>query len=487
MQRSEPGASSIVDELLNLSAARHLLADLHGGQKRFIWAKDTEGHLADMVALLSGRRFGKTEAILRLAVALCLVTPFASVLYVSMQRTSARSIAWPLLQSLARRYNLRIRKADERELYVEFLNGARIQLVGADHPKFARLLLGTQHDLVLVDEAQDFIYIDLKYLVDEVLGATTDDREGRMFLTGTPGPVESGYFWEVVVDRKWPEWTVVSGHAFENPYTAAQQRKKLEKLKRLNPAIENEPWIRRRFFGEWVPDNRDRVVTLRPELNYLYEWAPAPDEEFVLSIDFGFTAPSAYVLSAWNPRRHNDYVFLEGWERKSMMLADHLAACRSYMNDPVIGRRLWIQGDPGGNSKALTEELRITYNIPIHDVDKNVARHTSSGELGLGLVVAQLNMDASTGRLKVYNRLDPAHPELNGVAQQWNTLGYVVEPLTRKRKIGEPRHKHDAAVYCRRRMRPEIFEEHPVIELTEGQRIRNRVERIARGRRLAGR
>lgn len=481
MARSEPQLS-IVDELLNLATARRLLADLHPGQQRCIWARDADGQLADMVALLSGRRFGKTEGVLRYAIALCLTRPYASVLYVSMQRTSARTIAWPLLQSLARRYNLRIRKADERELFVEFENGSRISCVGADHPKFARLLLGTQHDAVLVDEAQDFIYMDLKDLIDNYLGATLDDREGRMFLTGTPGPVEAGYFWEVVVQQAWPEWVVVHGAPFENPHTRKQQQKKLDRYKRGNPDIEEQPWIRRRFFGEWVADNRDRVVALHPKLNYITEWEPEEGEEFVLSLDFGFSeSDSAYVLSAWNPKRHNDYVYLEGWSKPEMMLADHLAALRSYQAHPVYGRNLYIQADPGGNSKALTEELRRTYDIPIHDVDKS----GKDARQLIAFTVAQLNMDASLGRLKIYNIHDPEHPELNGVAKQWNALGYIKNLRTGEKEIARPRDVHDGAVYGRRRMHPELYEERPVIELSEAQRIRNRKERRARGRRLA--
>jgi hypothetical protein len=501
----------LIAELLLLAAAKRLLEDLHGGQQRFLWAQEpplpvAEGppdppRTADRVALLSGRRFGKSEGALRYAAALCMSppqqpgTPYNEVLYIGLTKDDAKDIARRTLDKLALRYGWRSVAGDPREPnevrfdwrngVVTFFGGGRITVVGADDPRLARRLRGREYNLAIVDEAQSFVYIDLKYLCDEILSHTLDDRNGRLFLVGTPGEVEAGYFYEVVWEglgpigsqvaesAKHPEWMVVHGAPFENPHNADKRMRRLARLRRKNERIDEEPWVLREFYGEWRPDNRKLMVTVPEELCHITEWKPADDEEFVLSIDWGWDKPSAYVLGAWNPQRHNDLVYLEGWERTEMMLSDHLREIKRYIDHPVYGRSLTIIADPGGEAKTLTEEMRRTYHLPIKDADKT----------GKRLVIDQLNKDASVGQIKFFNVGQPSAPHLNGVAKQWRHLGWKIDPHTKAREEGEPRHTHDAAVYLRKRVRLELFEERKVIELTPDEMIRRKKERIARRRR----
>ncbi|MCP4591669.1 MAG: hypothetical protein GY842_13090 [bacterium] len=484
----------VIAELLLLAAAKRCLDDLHDGQKRVVWARDEiaapvagQLPLADRVALLSGRRFGKTEGLIRYACALCMSPHWhgkpGAVIYVTLSKDSAEEIVWPIIKNLKRIYGWDC-KLDKRKLRVTWPNGGYLRLVGADHQRFAKLIRGQEYDAAIIDEAQDFTYINLKHLCDRILSKTLTDRCGRMFMAGTPGEQEGGYFWEVVwkgleeldrgvaISKTHPIWTVVHGGPFENPYNAAQDRRQLAREKLANPRIEEEPWVQREYFGKWVADNRLLMVTLRPHLNYLYEWEPADDERFILSIDWGWT-PAAYSLSAWNPRRHNNLVYLEAWEREEMMLADHLAAIREYIDHKVWGRDLTIIADPGGSSKTILEEIRRTYNIPLQNADKD----------GKDLTVQQINKEASTGNILVYNIHDPEHPEDNGVAKQWRSLTWKVDPVTKAREEGKPRHIHDTALYARKRARIHLFTPAEVIEIDPNDELRQRKNRIAMRRR----
>jgi hypothetical protein len=501
--RKTSAARRLIIELLLLGVARGLLEGLHGGQQRLVWAVepadeqaapapvDDPPRRADRVALLSGRRWGKSEGILRYACALCCSKGGVNVLYVGLNKDSAKEIAWPLLRKLEARYRWPDVVFDERRLVITFANGSRIRIVGADHPRFARLLRGQEYDLCIVDEAQDFVYVDLAYLCDQVLGPTLEDRDGRLFMCGTPGMFEAGYFYEVVwkglgalgqrVARsvEHPDWIVVHGEPWENPHNSGKRQRRLEALRRKNPRIEDEPWVQREFFGRWTPDNRALMVSIPSELCYLREWEPADDEEFLLCIDWGWHDPSAYVLAAWNPHRHNDLVYLEGWSREQMMLADHRREITRYLEHPLLRRNsgtlrdLTVMADPGGSAKTIVEELKRTYGLPIQNADKE----------GKALVYEQLNMDASLGHIKFFNIHNPRRPEDNGVAQQWRTLGWRIDPITRAREEGEPRHISDCAVYIRKRVRLDLFEERVPEEIDVNEQIRRKKERIARGRR----
>lgn len=439
-----------------------MLDHLHEGQKEFIWHKPVNefsgvdqglpgnhGDVANFAALISDRRFGKTYSIAIYSTALCLCIRRASVLYLGLQKDVARNIFLQNFYKIQERFNVPC-IVDERNYRIEFPETESvINISGADHPKLVRLFRGQEHDLVAIDEAQDFKYVDLLFFINNAITSCLDDRDGRLFLTGTPGNEESGFFYDVVVAAKHPDYAVVHGKPFSNPSNAVRRRKRLEAWKLTNPEIELEPWVQREYFGRWVADNRLLMVTLAPHLNYETVWNPHSKDEYILSIDWGFTAPSAYVLGVWNPSRHNMLIYLDGWEKTEMRLHDHLKAIRKYQSHPVYGRRLRIVADPGGSSKAIVEELRGTYKIPIENAQK----------LGKELILEQINMDASLGNIKVYNPKDPMRPQDNGVAVQWSKLTWVEDPKTKEQKEGSPRHIHDAALYLRRAARIELYSE----------------------------
>jgi hypothetical protein len=356
-----------------------------------------------------------------------------------------------------------------------FPNGSIIRFVGADHPRFAKLLRGQEHDIVIVDEAQDFCFIDLAYLLRQVLSPTALDRRGRLLMCGTPGPEEAGFFYEVVVLKKHGEWDVVDGDPDDNHYNATERREEIAAMKAANPGIELESWVQREYHGKWVADNRQLMVKLRPEVNYLYEWAPEADDLYVLGIDWGWFDSSAYVLGTWNPRRHNRLVYLEAWDKPEMRLEDHLKAIAGYRAHPVFGPKLRLVCDPaaGKHSQKIVEQLRGTYQLPLENAYK----------VGKELTVAQVDMEASLGQIQIFNHADPAHPELNGMAEQWNVLMWQIDPRTKERTEGGPRHRHDAALYVRRAVALEACHPKQTTVVDEEQRMYLAKIRRARARR----
>lgn len=430
----------IRDDLARRYAHAQILRDLHPGQRRVIFARDPQGGrgVAPFVALLCPLRWGKTEAYLRWAIYTCQTKRRASCIYVSMHRSSAKEIAWPKLEELFEHYKIRVKK-NNVDLAIKFLEtDSRLRLVGADHPRYARLIRGTEHDGVGVDEIQEFRHVDVQYLIESVIMPRVADRRGRVFIFGTPGPEEAGYFYDVVWRQGLPYWAIVLGDLYENPHNVEQLRAQIERFKLANPMIESEPWFQREWRGRWVVDNRNLMVPIDGALNYLTEWQPAHDDIYVLGIDWGYSpAPSAYVIGCVNPRLYEYLVYLEAWERGEMRLRDHIAAIRDFQQRYP---GLTVVADPAGSAKTVIEELRYEHNIPIRNARK----------LHKDWHVDKMASDASLGLLKLHNLADPKRPEQHPLAQEWARLAWRIDRETGARIEGSPRHRHDAAMYVRR-------------------------------------
>lgn len=411
--------------------------------------------------------------------------------YCAQERVNAKKLAWPILHDLSDEYEWRVH-FNNVELVATFETDSTIELFGLDDPRRARLFRGRQFDEVIVDEAQDFCWTNLQHFTQRVAIPTLADRNGRLFMAGTPGdraegvpPCEPGdmhYFYEVAWLRKHPQWTVVHGEFLENPWTAAQLSKQIEMYRRANPNVDQEPWFQREYLGKWVIDTRSVVIRLRPDLNYLYEWQPHEDDQYVLGIDFGWKDPSAYVLAVWNPRLHNWTIYLEAFVARGMYLHDHIAKLREYQTRYP---RIRMVADPAGHAAALHAELRDIHGFPLEDADKREKM----------FALERLNSEASLAAIKVFNLADAKWdgttwksdtPELNPVAQQWATLCWEIDSHG-QRVEGTPRHVSDGAVYARRACAPWLHTPKPDPEsAAELQRRKMRAQRFATVRRSVG-
>ena len=135
--------------------------------------------------LVCHRRFGKTVGTVNHAIKMaCTCKKTAPMFaYIAPFRYQAKLIAWAYLKHYVSPIpNVKI---NESELYIELpsmhkgWHGARIYIVGADHPDGLR---GTYWDGVILDE-----YAQIKKeLWDEILRPALSDREGWAVFIGTP-------------------------------------------------------------------------------------------------------------------------------------------------------------------------------------------------------------------------------------------------------------------------------------------------------------
>ena len=118
--------------------------------------------------------------------------------YVAPYYSQAKNIAWDYLQRFAQPV---LSKANQSELWVELINGARIRLFGADNPDALR---GLYLDGIVLDE-----YADMRSprIWGEIIRPLLADRLGWAVFIGTPKGHNS--FWDVYSNAlNNPEWYV---------------------------------------------------------------------------------------------------------------------------------------------------------------------------------------------------------------------------------------------------------------------------------------
>ena len=462
----------LLQELQSRQLEKALLNDLHEGQKRFIFSKDDKGDLVRFVALLSARRFGKTSSVLMYSGSYCQSHPRARCVIIYQHRVDARDIAWPLLLELKDLYGWK-GEFHSVELAFKFENGSIIKLYGADDPRKHRQFRGQRNDIVAIDEAQDF-HSNLQQLI-QWLTPGVADRRGRIFMLGTPGQVASGYFYEVVVERKHAHWAVVHGDPRENPHTAQQLDEQEEILRAGNPLVDQEPWFQREYRGRWVVDSRNNVCRVSPALNFLHRWEPHPRDRYLLGVDWG-DQRAGFSIAVWNHDQYPWVVFLESETVYGGLITDHVKKIKAYQ-DKYKG--LTIVADPGGVSKAIVRELEEVHGLSIQRADKEdrIAQ------------IELMNTDLTCGLVKIYNVADPETPQNHELAREWANLTWVVNKNTGKAEEGRPRDLHDTALYIRRHCYKHWFDHNKVEppkpgteehRLVEEKRIRSEIQKKLR-------
>jgi hypothetical protein len=163
---------------------REVFLDFHEREQR--WA-----------VIVAHRRCGKTVSCINDLIYRALIDDKEDgrYAYLSPYYAQSKTIAWDYLVRFSRPV---LAKANQSELWVELVNGARIRLFGADNPDALR---GLYLDGVVLDE-----YADMKpSIFGAVLRPLLADRKGWCTFIGTPKGHNS--FWEVynnaTQDKDW--------------------------------------------------------------------------------------------------------------------------------------------------------------------------------------------------------------------------------------------------------------------------------------------
>lgn len=161
-------------------------------------AREFHDRTERFAVLVAHRRFGKTVAAVNDLIrdALTIDLPNVRVAYIAPYLSQSKAVAWDYALEYTR--DIPQIKVNHSELRIDFPNGARFRLFGADNYNAMR---GLYFDAVVLDEMADFP----ASAWPTVIRPAIVDRKGRATIIGTPKGKNE--FWEMYdYAKSHPEW-----------------------------------------------------------------------------------------------------------------------------------------------------------------------------------------------------------------------------------------------------------------------------------------
>lgn len=178
--------------------AKKLLSKQIPPAKKLITSKNTHD------AACPPRRAGKTFMAGSLATIVGEAKPQSVTVVFSLTLPQMRKIWWDdpagVLRILDRTFNLKLEFYESTFKWVH-QNGSVGYLISCETKARMEYARGIEADLYVVDESQAFAPGALRYLLDSIIEPARRSRKGRVVLIGTPGPIESGPFFEATCHR----------------------------------------------------------------------------------------------------------------------------------------------------------------------------------------------------------------------------------------------------------------------------------------------
>ncbi len=311
---------------------------------------------------LCTRRAGKTSALAEAFKKIMDRYPNSLCRYIALTRDSAKDIMWQVLQDMDEKYGWEAEFL-ESSLTMKLKNGARLRLLGADMKNFIKRLKGAKSPAVAIDEAQDFGE-HLETLVDDVLTPTLADyTDSWLAVTGTPGPIPRGYFYDIT-HKMLHGYSVHKWGLYENPYLPDPQGF-VDKLKAKKQWGDDHPTYLREYKGIWVLDTESLLIRYNEQLNH-FDALPPANYTYILGVDIGFNDADALAVVAWTESSPNIYLVEEITTRGQDIteLSNQITKMQAKYD---IAK---IVIDAGALGKKIAEELRRRKQIPIEAADK---------------------------------------------------------------------------------------------------------------------
>lgn len=400
-------------------------------------------------ALLCSRRAGKTDVIASKLLMALLKWPTLIVPYITLTSKVSKANLWAKIAHFNRIYNLGLREVETLGQF-KHPRGGYIWLTGCKDKAEAEKFRGPYYPLVIIDEAGTFRTAVLEYLIDNVLDAALTDVDGELWLSGTPGLVPEGYFWERTTGEgelgAWPthSWTVEDNphHPLSKP--GALEAKRVE----LGLSPDSPKWLRE-YCGKWSLDVTALIYYCDPLKNY-YSHLPTVPMRTTLGIDVGYEDETAFVVcsSIWG----QPHVYVRHAHGKSGMLPSDIAAEIRSLTKLYGVQEMYM--DSGGLALTILKQLQVDYGLGVEPAEKT----DKAGAI----------QRVKDGLLRGEIQLDPL--ETKPLVHEWNTLVWH-DKHQKGHREGMPDHNADALLYA---YRPHLHQRPPIKppELTLDERLR---------------
>ena len=318
------------------------------------------------IAAVCSRRAGKTTVCAVRAFQELMQTPNSLGLYLALTDKSVENIFMPTVRPLLAKYKVKATvKADE----IEFSNGSKLLLAGANHINKIETFRGFKLLFCIIDEAASFAEHILHYLVDEIISPALIDAQGQLILIGTPANHCGGMFHSVTNTAQEDSWVVKRWTGFDNPFIAENFKKAAENFCKRKKCDETNSKFRREYLGEWCTDEDALMIKTPsfaiPEAYNTDEWRS------VVGVDFGYNDETAISVIGWRRNNPTAYVLETiGVQHATVSQVGNMLKDIRTKYNPIT-----FVGDPAGASKMMIDEFIYKYKINMKAAQKNDKAH----------------------------------------------------------------------------------------------------------------
>lgn len=395
--------------------------------------------------------------------------------FIAQTAGHAYRILWRTLVRFNERYKLGL-KLNEAKLTATFPNGYQIWLTGCSTWREAEKLRGPRYWRAAIDEAGSVATDLLTYVIDDVLDPALMDLDGELAISGTPGVIPKGFFFEKTTGigeaGPVPAWPTFEFTCLDNPYVDG--RRYIDRKLKENGWSVAHPTFVREYLGQWVLDTDAIVYPFVANRNGYIGAIPSDRgrTRSVIAVDLGWHDDTAIVVLSGH-RGHPDAWFRSAWKQPGLLPGRVAAEVEKRRHALLLeGSSVELVIDTAGGSKQLAEELKQRYLLPFE------AAHKRDKKLGIESLRGAL-LDGTA-------HVDPY--ECGPLLSEWSALPYSDDRADHHDQY--PNHCADAALYAFRRLllpyRPEV--EPPKVGTAEWhaqERTRERAEAQRRARKRA--
>lgn len=365
------------------------------------------------------RRSGKSVSCIADLTYTCIETPGITCLYITLSRKNAKRLVWPEFKRINRIYNLG-GEVNESDLTITYPNGSVLYLSGASDRSDIENFRGMALKKVYIDEGQSFPdYI--RELIDDVISPALMDYNGTLCLIGTPGPIPSGFFFEISKNKEWSHhfWSF-----FDNPHLAAKSglshQQMLDKELKRRGVKADDPSIQREWFGRWVMDKDSLVYKYQPDKDHYTELPKHIQWNYVLGIDLGFDDADALAVLAWSASCKEAYLVHESTHKHQGIteLVLQIEALRSVYDFTKIVI------DTAGLGKKIGEEISKRYKIAVTPAEKQRKLEyieLMNDALRTGVLKAKENGQFASDCMKVEWDNDRSRPDKRIISNRFHS------------------------------------------------------------------
>jgi len=311
------------------------------------------------------RRAGKSTSCGADLMDTCSTIAGVNCLYITLSRKNAKRLIWPELKRINRRFKLG-GEVNESDLTITFPNESVLYISGASDRTEIENFRGMALKKVYIDEGQSFpAYI--RELIDDVIGPALMDHAGVLALIGTPGPIPSGYFYDISQSNAWSKhfWSF-----FDNPHISAKSglthQQILDRELKRRGVDATDPSIQREWFGKWVLDTDSLVYKFNYSTSVFEGAVPQAQWSYILGVDLGFDDADALAVLAWSPTSPTTYLVDEQVTRHQGIteLVDQIDTLKKKYDITKI------VVDTAGLGKKISEEIQSRYKIATQPAEK---------------------------------------------------------------------------------------------------------------------